>query len=317
MSDDPYQVVDELTAVEDVFEIFEEGILLGSQGVIVQSVSKGVEDYLELPLAKGKWIDEIEAQNGRINAVVSPNINAKIGDIITTNINGIDVNLYVTGILNEITAVYGFRGTAVPSTCEMFFNMTDYSDESQSGTIIISSENSIFEGAKSFSSKIIIFGEGISPLNYKNNIEILGQSGLVFSLDDIFRDTKQMKQEYLFAFLPQIIILSVLSFLSLVCIGIITSLKSKKMFDIIIMCGGKVYDIFAAHLIYYFSLYIFVLAIYLITAVAFVNPSLHKTGYQTPVRVYICVELGMFIVLALIGLISSLKIRGKYEKDID
>lgn len=239
------EYIDQLKDVELEMNLIETGANISGQIVKATAYTSRINDFIELPLYKGKWFDA--STDGAIEIVVSQSCNLKLGEQVSMQFLNKTVSGVVVGILPKEATVFRIGGGSTSAdnmdTSNLFRGL-----EEKEKIIYFSLEQMIANGLEaSFGSNAyyIRFKDGISEENLQYNYEILRNNGSsTVTIDKIISNTEQGSNMLLMMFVPIVVLLVAMILLSTLMVVLLISYSSKKLLSTIYLYGAYESDVY-------------------------------------------------------------------------
>lgn len=192
-------------------------------------------------LYRGSWFDEAQDEHGNFNAVVygSQYKNMELGSIITTFVNGKELNIKVCGEIYESLPIPMFDGSGSYSNVNSIYSIGD------NGIIIFECDPIMDYVWDSDSTKnfiqydnfIVEFKETATEQQIKPILDNLSKYGGVSYFDSIFENTREYIDELFKIKMTVPMFYTVISFSAFLCITILYVIKRSKEMSVYHILG--------------------------------------------------------------------------------
>lgn len=260
-------------------------------------------ENVNVRLKKGVWFTKAEKRDGEINAVIAKNDKYSAGDLITVSKNPSSVlRIRITGVLPENFSYVAFGRFSYPSDLSMLFER--YSGDHSESDFFLIGEREAVEENKITSGCLYRF-ENLSANEMADNIAYLKSFANVASLSEMRDGNRQQIKTSLDAYIPTIVLSSLLCAASLAAISFITIGNNRKNLSVLYFCGARKKDIFAVILSYLATVFVPSAALFgIINAVVY--DKLSDTSLIALPGVFLCVFAGVFLIMTCICIASAL-----------
>lgn len=199
-------------------------------------------DNILIPLEKGEWFTKTERKDGEINAVIAKNDTYTVGDLIKIRTPSSELYIRITGVLPRNFQYVKFGGFSYPSDISMVLQRFN-SEENEGDYFIIYSSDIVDENIVSRSYMYLF--DNLNDNEMLQNIGYLKKFANISSLKEMRSGSINEINTTIEAYLPTILLSSLLCVASLIAISFITVGNNKKNLSILYFCGATKKDIFA------------------------------------------------------------------------
>ncbi len=195
-------------------------------------------------LYRGSWFDKAQDENGNFNAVVygSQYKNAELGSIITTFVNGRELNIKVCGEIYESLPIPMFNGSG------SYSNVNSIYSSGESGIIIFECDQimdyvwdaNLTKYSIQYANFIVEFKETATEQQIQPVLDNLAKYGGVSYFDSILENTREYIDELFRIKMTVPIFYTLISFSAFLCITILYVIKRSKDMSVYHVLGyGK------------------------------------------------------------------------------
>lgn len=240
------EYIDQLKDVELEMNLLDAGANISGQSVIATTYTSRINDFIELPLYKGKWFDS--SSDGLIQIVASQSCGLSLNEKVTIKFLNKSVSGIIVGILPKKATVFRIGGGSTSADNIGTDNLFRGLDEKEK-IIFFSREQMIANGLEaSFGDSnayYIRFKDGISEENLQYNHEILRNNGSsTVTIDKIISNTERDSNMLLMMFVPIVVLLVAMILLSTLMVVLLISYSSKKLLSTIYLYGAYESDVY-------------------------------------------------------------------------
>lgn len=237
--------IDQLKDVELEMNLIDAGANISGQSVIATTYTSHINDFIKLPLYKGKWFDS--SSDGVIQIVASQSCGLSLNEKVTIKFMNKTVSGIVVGILPKKATVFRIGGGSTSADNIGTDNLFRGLEEEK--IIYFSREQMIANGLEaSFGDSnayYIRFKDGISEENLQYNHEILRNNGSsTVTIDKIISNTERDSNMFLMVFVPIVVLLVAMILLSTLMVVLLISYSSKKLLSTIYLYGAYESDVY-------------------------------------------------------------------------
>ncbi len=227
-----------LISSENVYTAFDENAYLE-----LRAYPKLLNEKLNIPMRKGKWLTEAQADSaGAINCVTS-NAKREIGDIISfcDSESKTRLNLRVAGVAADPYFCFDQYAGGEMLALSNVVESTEKNELLVSGVEILWIDSVhlppiIREQQPNTENRLLFFGD-ISKEEMQENIQILKKSGSVLTTEssfDLVRQSTMYKED-----LPQVLCVWCISLVGFICAAVLVMRNSKSSFTVYSVCGAS------------------------------------------------------------------------------